>query len=140
MTQEHVAHLATGSATATPGIALQAQPELHPDAELIRLDHEYLRVVAAIDKAGVKEEALHERLWQEAANLQDRIAETAAHTVTGLAIKMRLLWFLQIDLLEELRNGPNEQSDWSHRLLWSFIAEAERMGGVPLLPLTTGRA
>ena len=108
---------ATVASAALIGLA-EAAPS--PDAQLIAWEAEIHKRIAAIDQYGrpVTDEELDD-LCGPITALENRIAETEAHTVSGLAVKFRRL-------LNDRKDG---EGAWTDDNVRTMLASFERLAG-----------
>lgn len=74
-------------------LALTAGPALsgtNPDAELIRLCAEYVRVLAVYDRDGGRVESDHDPLWHAVEAAKRKLDGLEAHTMEGVVAKARV--------------------------------------------------
>ncbi len=85
------AMLGAGAAVAVAGVptAVASKPEIVD--LLVAAERRMLALQASLDGGQVPEGAQWDALFEEWDALQDRIAETPATTVQGLAVKLRLI-------------------------------------------------
>ncbi len=116
----------TGAAAIPVAVAAPAVAGDHPDAELIALWHERQRVGDLRDWHDHSDEALDAR-GEAIHEIGRRIVATPAHTLEGLAVKVRLF-------------GANEMPGnhvLTQPLYQGLLADIERLNCVASEPMTT---
>jgi hypothetical protein len=123
-------------AGAAPALALTGDP----DAALLQAWEDWRAAQRAyIDAPRDQSEEDHGRLWRSSEMAEDQVRELPAHTLAGLAIKLRLVfadWAIASgdpEAHEALAYGTTPTADTleSHEatLIWSVVELADRLAG-----------
>lgn len=126
----------TTTAGATAAV-LGTIPATHPDAALLEAWQAYVSRSLAIDALSPGRTNKEMRPYYEAADASGaRVEQLSAKTADGIVVKLKYLlahysetWDVEQAIWRGQSCEQHLSGDYRERMLWSLIADVERMGG-----------
>ncbi len=105
--------------------AWRAEGKAQRDAWVNELEQTTQRYHEVRQRNGLTDkEAEYEVIWKDIDRVEEKIMDTPAHSVAGVAVKLRLA----ACYANPGKEGP-EGLDWDQRIMFNALADAERLVG-----------
>ena len=102
-----------------------AEGKAQRDAWVMELEKTRQRYHEVRRRSGLADkEAEYDAIWEDAKRIEGQIMDTPAHSIAGIAIKLRLAAYYT----DPGKEGP-ENLDWDQRIMFNALHNAERLAG-----------